>query len=335
MASKKVRWGVISTARIGMEKVTPAIMQAPNCEVVAISSRNLASAQKAAAQLGIPKAYGSYEEMLADPDIDAVYNPLPNHLHVDLTLAAAKAGKHVLCEKPMALNASDAARLNDCPKDIIVAEAFMVRYHPQWHRVLEIVQSGELGEIRGVRAVFSYMNLDPNNVRNQPDIGGGGIMDIGCYPVTAARYFLGAEPQRVVSLVDRDPTFGTDRLASVIADFGGGKQVSFMVSTQLAANQSLEILGTKGRVEILIPFNAPPHKTTAILVDDGSELGGHMARREIIPACDQYTEQAIAFADAVLGGKSLAYGIPDAIQSMKILDAIFESEKTGAWAQVR
>lgn len=331
---KKVRWGIISTANIGMAKVTPGIIKSAHSEVTAIASRSLASARAAADELGIEKAYGSYEEMLADPDIDAVYNPLPNHLHVDLTLQAARAGKHVLCEKPMALNAADAERLRACPKDILVSEAFMVRYHPQWLRAREIVRSGELGDVHAVRALFTYYNVDPGNVRNMADIGGGGILDIGCYPVTGARFFFGREPERVVALVERDPVFKTDRQASVIADFGGGRHLTFICSTQLVGAQSIEIIGTKGRVEILIPFNAPADQPTAILVDDGQSLDGHLARREIMPACDQYTEQAEAFALAVLGQRPLQYGIADAIDSMRVLDAIFASEKTGGWAKV-
>ena len=334
MAAKKVRWGILSTANIGMSKVTPAIQKAENCEVVAIASREAGRAEEAARRLGIAHAHGSYEELFADPNVDVVYNPLPNHLHVEMTLAAARAGKHVLCEKPIGLDAADAERLRDVPADRIVAEAFMVRYHPQWLRAREIAQSGEIGEIRAVRSVFSYHNVNPDDVRNQADIGGGGIMDIGCYPVTGGRFAFGTEPKRVVSLVDRDPAFRTDRTASVIADFGEGRQLTFIVSTQMVPHQSLEILGTKGRVEIVIPYNAPQGEATALIVDHGLTFDESLARREIIPACDQYTLQAEAFSRAVLGEAPLPYGIDDAIASMRILDAIFESERTGAWADV-
>ena len=331
---RKVRWGVISTANIGMAKVTPGIMKSPHSVVTAIASRDPARAREAADQLGIAKAYGSYEEMLADPEIDAVYNPLPNHLHVDLTLAAAQAGKHVLCEKPMGLDAKDAERLRAVPDGILVAEAFMVRYHPQWLRAREIARSGELGEVRAVFSLFTYFNIDPANVRNQADIGGGGVLDIGCYPITGARFIFDGEPKRVVALVDRDPTFRTDRQASVIADFGNGRHLTFLVSTQLINTQSIEIVGTKGGVEILIPFNAPRDERTAIIVDKGESLDGHLARREIMPASDQYTEQAEAFALAVLGKQPLPWGIDDSIRSMRVLDAIFESERSGGWAEI-
>ena len=330
----KVRWGIVSTANIGVAKVIPGIMKSAHSEVVAIASRELGKAQAAANALGIPKAYGSYEALLADPDIDAIYNPLPNHLHVDITLAATRAGKHVLCEKPTGLNARDAERLRDCPKDRLVLEAFMVRFHPQWHRARDIVRSGELGQIRAVRAVFSYFNTDPANVRNIAEIGGGGILDIGCYPVVGSRFIFEAEPKRVVALVERDPVFKTDILASVLADFGGGRQMSFTCSTQSVGHQKFEVIGTKGRVEIIIPFNAPPDTPTALIIDTGATMDGSLARREILPACDQYTEEAEAFALAVLGRKSLPYGIEDAIQNMRILDAIFESERSNAWVAV-
>lgn len=332
--TKKVRWGILSTANIGMEQVTPAIQRSLHSEVVAIASRDLGKAEAAAKALGIPKAYGSYEDLLADPDIDAIYNPLPNHLHVPMTVAATKAGKHVLCEKPIALSAADAEGLRACAPDRIVLEAFMIRFHPQWLRAREIVRSGELGEIRAINAVFTYFDADAANVRNQADIGGGGILDIGCYPLTAARFLFEAEPSRVVALVERDPNFGTDRLASILADFGGGRQLSFICSTQTAGDQSLLVLGSKAKLEITIPFNAPAGERTAITIDTGAPFDGSLARREILPSCDQYTEQAEAFALAVLGEAELPWGIEDAISSMRALDAVFASERTGGWAKV-
>lgn len=330
----KVRWGILSTADIGMRKVTPGIMKSAHSEVVGLASRDLVKARAAADQLGIAKAYGSYEEMLADPEIDAVYNPLPNHLHVELTLAANAAGKHVLCEKPIAITAQEAKRLRTCRSDKLVMEAFMVRFHGQWARAREIARSGEIGEVRAVRGLFSYFNDDPANVRNMADIGGGATLDIGCYPVTAGRFFFEDEPQRVISLVDRDPNFRTDRQASVIADFGRGRQLVFLVSTQLVNAQSIEIIGTKGRIEIVVPFNAPADEATAILIDQGLSPDGYLSRREIIASQDQYTEMAEAFALAVLGEQSLPYGVEDAVRSMQVLDAIFESERTGGWVDV-
>ncbi len=334
MTERKVRWGILSTANIGVAKVIPGIQKSPSSVVTAICSRDGARARQVADGLGIEKAYGSYEELLADPEIDAIYNPLPNDLHVEWTLKAAQAGKHVLCEKPIGLDAADAERLRAAPDNVLVTEAFMVRYHPQWLRVREMVRSGALGEVRTVQAAFSYFNINPENIRNKPENGGGGMMDIGCYPITAGRFFFEAEPKRVLALIDRDPTFGVDRLASVIADFGGGRQLSFVVSTQLVPYQKVHVFGTKARAEIVIPFNAPADKATAIKLDSGFSLDDSLVGREIIPSCDQYTEQAETMAQAILNGTGLPYGIEDSIASMRVIDAAFASEKSGTWADV-
>jgi predicted dehydrogenase len=335
MADRKVRWGIVSTADIGMKKVNPAIMRSPHSEIVALASRDKRKAEAALAELGIAagRAYGSYEELLADPGVDAIYNPLPNHLHVPITLAAAKAGKHVLCEKPIAITAEEAVQLLQVPDGVIIAEAFMVRHHPQWQRARDIVRSGELGPVKLVRGVFLYFNDDPANVRNIADIGGGGIMDIGCYCVVAGRYLFEAEPSRVVALVDRDANFRTDRLASVIADFGDGRQLSFVCGTQSSGRQSVEAIGPKGSLEIVIPFNAPANEKTALIV--GNSFDRNLNRREILPAIDQYTAQAENFALAVLGEQQAPYGVEDAIAQMRVLDAIFRSEKSGTWEAVR
>jgi predicted dehydrogenase len=335
MADRKIRWGVVSTADIGMKKVNPAIMKSPHSEIVALASRDKGKAEAALRQLGIAngRAYGSYEELIADPSIDAIYNPLPNHLHVPVTLAAAKAGKHVLCEKPIAMDAAEAEQLRQAPKDVIIAEAFMVRHHPQWQRARDIVRSGELGPVKLVRGVFLYFNDDPTNVRNIADIGGGGIMDIGCYCVIAGRYLFEAEPARVVALVDRDPKFRTDRLASVIADFGDGRQLSFVCGTQSSGRQSVEAIGPKGSLEIVMPFNAPPNEKTALVA--GNSFDRNLNRREILPEIDQYTAEAENFVLAILGRQKADYGVEDAIQQMRILDAIFRSEKSGNWEAVR
>ncbi|MFC2254164.1 Gfo/Idh/MocA family protein [Labrys portucalensis] len=330
----KTRWGILSTAKIGTGKVIPGIQRAKGAEAVAIASRDLARAEAVAKELGIPKAYGSYEALLADPDIDAIYNPLPNHLHVPLTLQAVAAGKHVLCEKPIGLTAQDAAQLLVLPRDRLVMEAFMVRFHPQWLRAREAARSGELGEVRAVQAFFSYYNVDPANVRNQLDIGGGGILDIGCYPIVAGRFIFEAEPWRVIALVDRDPATGVDRLASAILDFGEGRRTEFTVSTQLTPLQRVDIVGTKKRFEITIPFNAPQAEAVTVYTDDGSRLGDASAVAETIASVDQYAEEVDAFSAAIRGEITLPYGPADAVQNMKIIDALFRSEKSGAWETV-
>ena len=331
MAKDKVRWGIISTADIGVTKVIPGLMKSRQLEVVAIASRSLSTAKRAARKLGIPVAYGSYEELLDDPSIEAVYNPLPNHLHVPLTLAAAAKGKHVLCEKPIALTAAEAETLRGAPKGVIVAEAFMVRHHPQWIRAREIVRAGTLGEVRAIQCLFTYYNDDPKNVRNMADIGGGALYDIGCYPVVVSRYIFGAEPERVVSLVDRDPKFRTDRLASALIDFGKGRQLAFTVSTQVAPYQGVQIVGSKSRLEIEIPFNAPQGGAMTIYLDKAGKLGDASARAIRLPKADQYQLEGEQFSRVVRGKEKLVYGVEDAILQARVLDALFRSESSGKW----
>lgn len=331
---KKAVWGVLSTAQIGWEKVIPAMFKSEHCEVRAIASRSLDKAEKLAKQLGIPKAYGSYEALLADPEIDVIYNPLPNHEHVPMTLAAARAGKHVLCEKPIALTSSEAAQLREFSGKVHIMEAFMVRFHPQWLAVRERVQSGALGDVRLLQAFFSYFNRESDNIRNQLDIGGGSLYDIGCYPVVIARFLWGAEPLRVMALFDRDPEFKTDRAVSALLDFGGGRRMDFTVSTQSVPYQRVQICGTQKRIEVQIPFNSPLGGSTKIFTDDGSSLDGSSVTEETIPACDQYTLEVDALSLAALGQTALPYGVEDAILNMRVLDALFESEKTGAWVKV-
>ena len=333
---KPVVWGIVSTALIGMEKVNPAMLKAKGVEVRGIASRDLKKAQAAAKQLGIPKAYGSYAEMFADPEIEAVYNPLPNHLHVPVTLEAMKAGKHVLCEKPIALTAAEAEQLEEAERASgkLVAEAFMVRWHPQWLKARELVAEGAIGEVRAVQVGFSYFNDDPTNVRNMNDIGGGGIYDIGCYAIVAGRWFFGAEPERVVSIIDRDPKFGTDRLASALVKFPGSRQLSFMVSTQLVPYQRVQVYGTKGRIEIEIPFNAPPPHACRVFKDSGADLKGSSIETITIPPCDQYTLQAEAFSKAIRKEEAWPFPISDAVQNMRIIDALYKSGDSGKWEAV-
>jgi predicted dehydrogenase len=331
---KPVRWGILSTAKIGRTKVVPAMMKSSLCEIVAVASRDESTARDMADELGIARAYGSYEELLAAPDIEAVYNPLPNHLHVPMTLAAARAGKHVLCEKPIALSAEEAQQLKAVTSRVLIAEAFMIRHHPQWLLARNLVQSGEIGEVRAVNVLFSYLNVDPANIRNRSDIGGGALLDIGCYAVVSARFLFEADPVRVISLIDRDPTFGTDRLSSGLVDFDAGRQLVFTVSTQLVPYQRVQALGTKGRLEIQVPFNASPGEPTRIAIDSGASHGDRSARVTEIPACDQYQLQGEAFSRAVRGLEPLTNGVDDAILNMRILDALQRSERSSSWEAV-
>ena len=332
---KKVVWGILGTAKIGRQKVIPGMQKSKWCEIRAIASRTPESAREAAGALGIPKAYGSYEELLADPEIEAVYNPLPNHLHVPLTLQAAAAGKHVLCEKPIALSAGEAAQLRAVSGKVLIMEAFMVRFHPQWLRVREHIRAGRIGTLRALQMFFSYFNVDAGNIRNMAAIGGGALYDIGCYPITAGRFFFESEPQRAIALVDRDPGFGTDRMTSALLDFGSGCHLDFTVSTQCAPYQRIQLCGSRGRIELQIPVNAPQGEKTTIFIDDGSSLAGAGIRTETLPESDQYTLQGEAFSRAIRGDLSLPYGVEDAVQNMRVIDALFRSEKSGRWEKIR
>lgn len=329
---KPVRWGILSTAKIGMQKVTPGLLKSQVLEVAAIASRSLPAAQAAAASLGIPTAYGSYEELLADASIEAIYNPLPNHLHVPLTLAAARAGKHVLCEKPMAVTAAELDALRPFADKVHIREAFMVRHHTQWQRARDELRAGTIGELRFIHVPFSYFNDDPSNIRNRSDIAGGGALyDIGCYAIVAGRYFHEREPQRVVATIDRDPALGTDRTSSGLLDFGGGRQLAFTVSTQSAPYQRVQLVGTKGRIEIEIPFNAPPERACRIFVDETNALDGSGLRTITLDAVDQYQLQGEAFSRAVRAEAPDAAGLDDAAANMRILDALFRSERSGSF----
>jgi predicted dehydrogenase len=334
--SNKLRWGVLSTANIGLMKVLPAMQQGQYTTVTAIASRDIVRARKAASALGIEKAYGSYEELLADPEIDAIYNPLPNQLHVPWTIRAAEAGKHVLCEKPISLTAAEAETLLAvrARTGVKIGEAFMIRSYPQWLRVRELLDEERIGKLRSSVGFFSYFNINSANIRNQVDSGGGALMDIGCYLVHASRYAFAQEPRRVVALIDRDPQMHTDRLTSAILDFDGGQSI-FTCSTQLVPYQRIHFLGTKGRIEIEIPFNAPKDRPTRIFIDDGGELFGSGITTESLPALDQYTLQGDAFSKAVLDGGEVPVPVEDGIKNMAVIDAIFNSAASGEWQSPR
>jgi len=333
---RKTRWGVLGVANIAVVKVIPAMQRGERSEIAAIASRDLAKAQQAAAKLGIPKAYGSYEELLADPEIDAIYNPLPNHLHVPWSIKAAEAGKHVLCEKPIGLSAEEAKQLREARDrtGVKIGEAFMVRTHPQWLKALEWVRGGRIGDLRSIMGFFSYFLTDPTNVRNVFDWGGGGLMDIGCYPIFTSRFIFGAEPRRVLAVIERDPELKIDRLTSAILDFPTGQSI-FTCSTQLVPHQRMQIFGTTGRIEIEIPFNAPPDYPCRVLLDGSGDLFGRGIETYEAPICDQYTIQGDHFSRAVQGEGDVPVPLESAIANMAVIDAVFRSAESGKWEEPR
>ena len=324
----KLRFGILSTARIGTEKVIPAMQQAERCQVDAICSRDAAKAEQAAGELGIARHYGSYEELLADPDVDAVYNPLPNHLHVPWSIAALEAGKHVLCEKPIGLSSDEGRQLVEAAAkhpELKVMEAFMYRHHPQWQRARQLVDEGAIGKLRTIQSFFSYYNDDGDDIRNNADIGGGGMMDIGCYPISLSRFIHGQMPTRVMALADIHPEFKTDVLSSAIMEFQSGTS-TFTCSTMLAKYQRVNIFGDTGRIEIEIPFNAPPDRPCKMWLQQGDSID------EIeLPVCDQYTIQGDLFAQAVQDDTDVPTPLSDAIENMQVIEALMASATSGNW----
>lgn len=325
---KKIKWGILSTAKIGREKVIPAMQKSELCDVYAIASREKDAAQNAADLLNISKAYGSYEDLLSDGEVDTVYIPLPNHLHVEWAIKALEAGKHVLCEKPIALSSFEAKQLLDASKSkphLKVMEAFMYRFHPQWQRTKQLISEGKVGDLKTIQSFFSYYNVDPTNIRNIKEAGGGAMMDIGCYCVSLSRFIFGKEPQRVFGLVEYDPQTQTDRNASGILDFATGTS-TFTCSTQLTPYQRVHIFGTEGRIELEIPFNAPPDKTTRIWLHTkkGSE-------EIVFDMADQYTIQGDLFSKAILENTKVPTPLEDAVNNMKVIEEVIESSKDGLW----
>ena len=324
----KVRWGILSTAKIGREKVIPAMQAGKYSDIVAIASRNKDAARAEAKRLGIPVVHDSYDDLLADPNIDAVYIPLPNHLHVEWAIKTLEAGKHVLCEKPIGLSSVEAVQLLEAGRkkpNLKLMEAFMYRYHPQWQYAKKLVNDGELGQLRTIQSFFSYFNIDPKNIRNQVEAGGGAMMDIGCYCVSLARFIFEKEPQKVFARVEYDPVLKTDILASGILDFGNGTS-SFTCSTQLIPYQRVNIFGTEARVEIEIPFNAPPDKPTRLWIH--SKTGSEEITFDTV---DQYTIQGDLFSQAILDNKPVPTPFEDAVNNMRVIEAVLESGRTGSF----
>jgi predicted dehydrogenase len=329
--SGKLRWGVLGAAKIAITKVIPAMQGGRHNEVVALASRDLDRARAAAEQLGLFRAYGSYDALLADPDVDAVYIPLPNHLHVPWSLRALEAGKHVLCEKPVALSAAEATTLLEAARrhpDLKVMEAFMYRHHPQWHRVRAMVGDGAIGSLRTVHCTFAYHNVDPANIRNQARMGGGGLMDIGCYGASVARLLFDAEPGRVCAVVERDEQFGTDRLATALLDFGRGT-ATFTASTQMTPYQEVQLFGTTGAIHVEAPFNPPLDRPVRLWHRQDGRVDEILVAPE-----NQFTLQGDLFARAVLDGTPVPTPLEDAVANMRVLDAVVSSAKSRAWTVI-
>lgn len=328
---RRVRWGIISTAKIGIQQVIPAIQQSLGCEVVAIASRSLDRAREAALKLGIPRAYGSYQALLDDPEVEAVYNPLPNHLHVPVSIQALEAGKHVLCEKPIALSALEGQQLVEAGRrfpSLKLMEGFMYRHHPQWFQILEVLRAGDIGELREVNSRFSYFNDNPENIRNQADLGGGGLLDIGCYPISLARLVFGDEPRSALATIDYDPGFQTDRYAAALLRFDRGV-ASFSCGTQMAPHQSALLVGSKGWIAVETPFTPPPDKPARWWLDRGQG-----PEQMLSPVCNRYTAQADLFVQAVLTGGPVPTPIEDAVSNMLAIEAVRQSGEVRGWAEV-
>ena len=330
-----LRWGVLGVANIAVRQVVPAMQRSPECRIEAIASRDQAKADTAARSLGIPRAYGSYEALLGDPAIDAIYIPLPNHLHVPWTIRAAEAGKHVLCEKPIACTAAEARQLLAvrARTGVVIGEAFMVRTHPQWAKVRELLAAGRIGELRLVTGLFSYFRRDPNDVRSHAEWGGGALLDIGCYPVTLSRWLFGEEPEEVAAVLERDPEFKVDRLVSALLRYPTG-QATFTVGGQTVPFQRMQLFRTRGRIEVQIPFNAPPDRPCRILLDDGRDLLGTGIETILVDAADQYRLQGERFGDAVRGRGPVPVPVEDAVANMTVLDALFRAADSGRWERL-
>ncbi len=329
--SSALRWGILSTADIALRKVIPGIRTAARCEVVAIASRDGELARVAAERLAIPTAHASYEALLADPDVDAVYIPLPNHLHAEWTIAALRAGKHVLCEKPLAMTADDAQRMVDAAGETgrHLMEAFMYRHHPTWVAALDLVTAGRIGTLTAVQSWFSYFNDDPANIRNIREYGGGALFDIGCYSVNLSRMLFGTEPWRVTASLRRDPAIGVDVLTSAILDFEGGI-ATFTCSTRTETDQRVDIYGTTGRISIEIPFNIPPDRPTRIRLTAGGDPPVAPATEVVeFPTADPYGAEFERFATAVLDGGPTPVPPEDAVANLRVIEAIFAAADQG------
>lgn len=326
------RWGVLSTAKIGRDLVIPSLVDSENGVLSAIASRDVKKARALADRFGAPHAFGSYQELLASDQVDGVYIPLPTSQHVEWAAKAAEAGKHVLVEKPLALKAAEIEpliKLRDANK-VLISEAFMVTYHPQWLKVRDLIAEGAIGTLKYVQGAFTYHNVDPTNMRNVPELGGGALPDIGVYPTVSTRFATGKEPKRVFATVEFDKTFGTDTFSTIRADFGDF-ELAFYLSTQLAARQLMVFHGDKGFIEVRSPFNAGLYEHHKIELHNQKHTEATVFR---FPGVQQYRLQVEAFVRAAQGGKDAVFTLESSIANQKTIDAIFRAGKSGAWEQV-
>nr|WP_314418482.1 Gfo/Idh/MocA family oxidoreductase [uncultured Erwinia sp.] len=332
--SNPVRWGVVSTANIACAKIIPAMLASEYCEVKAIASRSLEKAQAKAELFGIPQAYGSYEALLNDPDIEAIYVPLPNDQHIDMVLAAAAHGKHVLCEKPVALTASEAKRLRNIPANLLVAEAFMVRHHPQFDILRQQIRSGEHGRIQAAQILLSFMLDNPGDFRFDVKKGGGALYDLGCYTVMTARYLFDRQPERVFCSMVRAPQNGTDETTHAILDFGQGQQATLTVSLKMAASQRVQVVCEKSLLDLSAPYVPGSSSPATLWIDSHTGLDDAAPQPQTLPVVEQYQCEVTNFSRAIRGELTPEFGVEDAIAQMQVMDALFASAKSGQWAEV-
>jgi predicted dehydrogenase len=325
---KKISWGVLSTSNFAFRQIIPSVKKSAHSVITGIASRDLQKAEAKAKEHNIPKAYGAYEELLADKEIDAVYIPLPNHMHLEWIKKSLQAGKHVLCEKPVTLNSVEAEELIEFAKDypeLKLMEAFVYRFNPRWEKVKELLADKVIGDVKHVQSFFSYYNVKPDNIRNKPNVGGGALLDIGCYCISHSRQILDSEPLRVISNIDYDPVFKIDRLTSAIMDFGN-VTASFTCATQIPFDQYSKIYGDNGRIEIHRPFNPDLDGTTKVITHSNDKF-----EEILFDACDHYTVEFDEFSKSILNNSDVLIPITDSLNNMKVIDGIFKSAESNDW----
>ena len=324
---KKIRFGVLGVSNHFYKRIVLPLQKAKNCEVVAMASRNPIKSKEAAQEFDIPIFALSYDELISSDEVDAIYIPLPNHLHSEWTIKALEAGKPVLCEKPLAMDAQEAKQMADLSIKLGVPlmEGFMYRFHPLWQHIRNIIRTNQIGQINAIHTIFSYNNPSPTNIRNIKEYGGGALMDIGCYAISVPRFLLGREPKKVMATMVKHPEFKTDMHTSALLDFGD-VNASFFVSTGSEAFQKVEIIGSAGTITVPIPFNTYVDTPSTITVNTGQG-----ERKVEFPTCDPYGIMFDAFSESLIEQKPVPVPIEDAIHNMKVVDAVVASAKSGTW----